>query len=171
MYPDIRAGTKPTPGLLAAMMPLMVVKETTEERESTTVVELDSELQFEGVAGGKYLVEFHVIPAAVSAAGVKTQWVVPAGATGFKDVLGPSSNASNTNADQITMRAGVHAYGTDVVYAGVRNNNSAAVTVLETSVITLASAGTVGLAWAQNASNATPSRIFVGSWMRVTRLA
>lgn len=171
MYPDIRAGAKPTAALLAAMLPLIVVKETTEERASSTSPTLDAELKFDGVAGGQYLVEFNVIPAAVSAAGVRTQWQTPAGASGFKNVLGPSSNASNGSADQITMRAGVHTYGTNVDYAGVRNNNSNAFTVQEFSVITLSSAGTVGLSWAQVTSSATPSRIFVGSWMRVTRLA
>lgn len=170
-YPDIRAGMKADAGLLAAMMPLIIVKELTEDRLSTTAFALDAELQFQGVANAKYLVEFNLLPAALSAAGFKTQWSVPLGASGFKNVLGPSSNASNANADQITMRAGVHGYSTSVEYAGVRNSNSSAVTVQEFSVITLGNAGTVGLAWAQVTSNATPSRLFVGSWLRVTRLA
>ena len=171
MYPEIRAGVRPTAALLAAMMPLIVVKEITEERTSTTTLTIDSELQFEGVAGGKYLVEFNLIPAATSAAGFVTEWVVPLGASGFKNVLGPASNASNANADNITMRAGTHGYGTDVPYAGVRNSNTDGVTVQEWSVITLGNAGTVGLAWAQNSSSGTASRLFTGSWMRATRLA
>ena len=170
-YPPIPAGRRLTASLLTAMLPNIIVKELTTERASTTTVALDPELQFQGEANARYLVEFNLIPAAVTAAGFKTQWSVPLGASGFKNVLGPASNASNTNADQITMRAGVHIYNSDVAYAGVRNNNSTAFTVLEYSVITLGNAGTVGLSWAQNATSTTPTRLFVGSWMRVTRLS
>lgn len=170
-YPDIRAGAKPTPDLLRAMMPLIVVKAATDERDST-VPELDDELQFEAVAGAQYLVEFGLVPAAVSAAGIRTQWVVPLGSSGFKSVLGPASNASTQGAaDGITMRAGVHQYGSNVVYAGVRDSNSSAVTVTEWSVVTVGNAGTVGLAWSQDNPSPTPTRMFVGSWMRATRLS
>jgi hypothetical protein len=154
------------------MLPQVIVKPTMTERASTTTTTIDPDLQFEGEAGATYLVEFNLIPAAIQDADFRTTWIVPSGASGLKNVLGPASNATtNSNADNITMRAGVHGFGTNVAYAGVRDGNTVAFTVQEFAVVTLTDAGTVGIAWAQNTSNATGSRLYNGSWMRVTRLA
>lgn len=178
-YPEITAGQKITAELLRSMLPEIIVKPATTDRASTTTLTIDPDLQFEGEAGATYLVEFNLMPAALAGhnsttdpGGFKTEWSVPGDASGLKNVLGPASNATpSSNADGITMRAGVHQFGTDVAYAGARDDNGLAFLVQEFGIVTLVSAGTIGLSWAQVFSTATATRLFLGSWMRVTRMA
>lgn len=169
-YPTITAGQRITADLLTDMLPLVVVKTSPTDRTNTTLT-IDPDLQFDGAAGATYLVEFNILPAALLAADFVTEWSVPSDASGFKSVLGPSSTANNGSADNVTMRCGVHNFGTDITYSGVRDSGSAAFVVQEWSVITLTSAGTVGIAWAQGTTNATAARMGTGSYMRVTRIA
>lgn len=177
-YPNITAGQRLTAELLSSMLPLVVVKPATTERASTTTLTIDPDLQFDGEAGATYLVEFNLMPAAligtsdVNPGGFMTEWSVPSDASGLKNVLGPASDATqDSSADGITMRAGVHQFNTDVRYAGVRNGNNLAYLVQEFGIVTLVTAGTIGLSWAQAYSTATASALFLGSYMRVTSLA
>lgn len=170
-YPEITAGQKITAELLRSMLPEVIVKPGTTERASTTTLTIDPDLQFEGVAGAQYLIEFNLMPAALANTDFKTEWTVPNDASGLKAVLGPGSSAADGNADNIAMRAGVHQFGTDITYNGVRNNNANAFLVQEFGIVTLVSGGTIGLNWAQGTSNATPTILYGGSYMRVTRLA
>ena len=171
-FPPTPAGTRIDAALLQSMLPEVIVKPSTTDRASTTTLTIDPDLQFEGLAGATYLVEFNLMPAAIQAAGFRTEWSVPADASGLKNVLGPASNATpNNNANGITMRAGVHQFGTDMTYAGVRDDNGLAYLVQEFGIVTLVTAGTIGISWAQVNSNATATRLFLGSWMRVTRMA
>ncbi len=170
-YPDIAAGRPVTAALLRSMLPEIVYKATIDTRTNNTLA-LDTELFVTAEANASYMVEFVLEPAAVTAEGFKTDWVVPAGSSGFKGVLGPSSTASNSNADLITMRAGVHAFVTAVPYAGVRNNANAAFSVRESGVVTTAgTAGTIGIRWAQNTTGATGAKLLSGSYMKVYRVA
>jgi hypothetical protein len=68
------------------------------------------------------------------------------------------------------MRAGSHGFGTTITY-GRRNTNTNLLYAIETGVVTTTSAGTCALSWAPSASNATATRMGLGSWMRATRLA
>jgi hypothetical protein len=171
-YPETKAGQRATSTLLSEMIPTIVVKASTTERASTTTLTLDPELQFSAVANGVYLVEFNLLPGATLAADFTTEWSVPSGASGFKTVIGPGSSASDGDADNINMRCGTHQFGTDVTYSGVRNDNGNAVVVYEAGIVTIGStAGTVGIAWAQEASQATATKLWTGSYMIVQRLA
>lgn len=174
-YPQITAGKRLTADLLSDMLPLVVVKDATTERASTTTLTIDPDLQFDGEAGATYLVEFNLMPAATQAADFKTEWSVPSDASGLKNVLGPGSSATDSgspkNADNITMRAGVHQFDTDITYAGVRDDNGLAFLVQEFGIVTLVTAGTVGISWAQGSSNSTAAKLFLGSYMRVTQIA
>src|SRR5690606_8411480 len=106
-FPPTPAGTRIDAALLQSMLPEVIVKPSTSDRASTTTLTIDPDLQFEGLAGATYLVEFNLMPAAIQAAGFRTEWSVPADASGLKNVLGPASNATpNNNANGITMRAG-----------------------------------------------------------------
>lgn len=169
-WPQIRAGSEVLAALLDEMLPEVIVKDSNTSRASTATATLDPELQFTGEASGIYLIEFNLMPAATTTADFKTKWEVPSGSSGLKTALGPGSTASDGDADNIAMRAGVHLFSTEVLYSGVRNDNSKAYLVQEFGVITLATAGTIGLSWAQNTSNATAAILYAGSWMRATRL-
>ncbi|MBQ1164683.1 hypothetical protein KBZ21_42660, partial [Streptomyces sp. A73] len=65
---------------------------------------------------------------------MKTEWTVPADATGLKGVQGPGSAATDTGADNNSMRAGSHGFGTDVIY-GRRNVSTNLLYAVETGVV------------------------------------
>lgn len=170
-YPEIYAGAKLTAARLDAMIPEIIVKTETTERASTTTLTLDPELQFEAEANASYYVHCYLMPAGLLAAGFKTEWQIPGDANMLKSVLGPSSTANNSQANDITVRMGVHQAGTDMVYSCVRDGPTLGFLVQEYGLVHMVSAGTVGLAWAQNSSNSTPTRLFASSFMVVRRVA
>lgn len=170
-YPPIAAGQRITGNLLTAMLPVVITKPATTERADTATPTIDPDLQIELAGSAVYFVEFHLMPAAIADADWRTNWVVPAGASGLKAVMGPSTVAANSQADNITMRAGVHQFETQVVVNGVRNGNSLAFYVHEWGIVrTGAAGGTCGIAWAQGTSNPTPSRLFADSVMIARRI-
>jgi len=172
-YPPISAGQRITAGLLTAMLPNVIVKPTTTARASTTTFANDPDLQTTLAANAQYYVEFRLMAAALSTADFRTQWTVPTGASGLKGVMGPAGGSTpDNNGDNLTVRLGVHQFGTAVVYQGARNDNTLAFYVNEWGVITTGAAGgTLALAWAQGTSNATATQLFGGSVMIVRRTA
>jgi hypothetical protein len=167
-FPVTTAGTRITADLLGAMITNYTIKPADTVRASTTTVASDPDLVSGTlVAGGVYLVEFRIQIASLAIAGIKTQWLVPSGATGFKDVTGPASGATtNTNGDTSDLRWAVHGLTTAVPYTDVRNSLSLSVPVMERGMVTIGpTAGTVTLQWAQNASNATGSAVQASSWV------
>ncbi|GAA2629546.1 hypothetical protein [Streptomyces axinellae] len=144
------------------------------DRASTTTLADDPDLTMQLDAGSTYLIEFHLFVGGATTGLVKTAWTVPADATGLKGVQGPASTVAGdsspqSSADGITMRAGSHGFGTAVVY-GRRNVYTNLVYAVETGTVSTVTGGTCALSWAQNASNSTPARVGLGSWMRATRI-
>lgn len=171
-YPDIAAGDDITVDLLQAMIPQHFYKTANTDRTSTTTFADDPDLTVSLEANAVYFVEMFILYAALDAADIKTEWTIPSGATGTKTCIGAASDAvANANADSIEVRTGVHGFGTDVVYGAPRNSASNLQGALESGVVTTTNAGTLALAWAQNTSNGTATRVGSGSYMRVTRLA
>lgn len=156
-------------------VPQYAYKATYTDRTSTTTQTADPELTLPLDASATYLAEFHLFVGGVASGLMVTSWITPSGATGLKGVHGPASTAAGTDSatnagDNIPGRFGSHNFGTTVTY-GRRNANTNLLYAVETGVITTTTAGTLALAWAQSASNATFTRMGLGSWMRVTRLA
>ncbi|MBQ1163300.1 hypothetical protein KBZ21_35500, partial [Streptomyces sp. A73] len=104
-----------------------------------------------------YLIEFHLFVGGPSGGLMKTEWTVPADATGLKGVQGPGSAATDSGADNISMRAGSHGFGTDVIY-GRRNVSTNLLYAVETGVVSTVTGGTCAIAWAQSTSSSTPAR-------------
>ncbi|WP_328404009.1 hypothetical protein OHS70_34270 [Streptomyces sp. NBC_00390] len=164
------AGGVSTAGPVTGMnIPVTIHKPSNTDRPSATALVADPHLITQLQANAKYLVEFHLYYAALSAAAFKTTWSVPAGATGNRSVLGPGSAATEGNADNLAVRSGVHATATTVVY-GTRNHATNLAHAVESGILTTTTAGTLALSWAQNVSHATAARLATGSYMRVTRL-
>lgn len=151
--------------------PVTVFRTTDLDRASTTTFAADPVLQATLAASAKYKVEVYLNYGALLAADIKTQWTVPAGATGNRSVMGPGSTSTNATADNISMRSGVHGFSTAITYSGVRDSQSALSIAVETGIITTTTGGTLSLDWAQVTTNATGSRMGAGSFMTVTRVA
>lgn len=169
-YPAILAGQRMSAGVYDSMLPLIAYK-TAVTNSTTATFANDPDLSINLPANTTWEVEMWVQYAGLLAANIAVQWAVPSGASCLRQILGPSSNANNSLADQITMRAGVHGPATTVVYSCARNGTNQQGFV-ERGIVTMGStAGPVALTWAQAVANATATEVCAGSIMTATRLA
>lgn len=169
-YPVWLAGQDITASKLQDMVENVTVKSISTDRASNTTLTLDPDLQFAAAAGVTYWVRFYCWFAAVPAADVKTSWTIPAGVTGNRSVQGPGSAASQADMDNISMRHGVHGYATSISY-GSRTSAANHFLVVEESVVQVsATAGTIGLNWAQVVSDVTASQLRAGSTLTYRRI-
>lgn len=171
-YPNVLAGTRIDAALIASMLPDYVYKPAATDRTSTTTFANDPDLVFTLAANAVYVLEFHLLVGGIDLATdslMKTEWTVPAGATGLKGIHGPGSLAVEADANNISGRFGSHGFGTDIIY-GRRDASTNLLYAIETGTLITTSAGTCALAWAQTVSSATALRMGLGSWARATRL-
>ncbi|MFE7973014.1 hypothetical protein [Streptomyces shenzhenensis] len=171
-YPTIYAGQRITGTLLQSTIADEYYKVTNTDRTSTTTFADDPDLTTTLEANAVYRVAFYLHYAAMAAAGFKTLWTVPAGASGNRSAIGPEQGVTLalTSGSGGTGRLGVHAYATTVTY-GTRDHATNQAWALEESIITTSSAGTLAVQWAQATSNATATRLAAGSSLVVRRLA
>lgn len=174
-YPALNAGTRITADLLGAMVPNYAIKAADTTRASTVTPTADPDLITDTLtAGGVYYVRFCVRFAALTAAGLRTAWNVPTGTTGNKSVMGPGqTNAANaTDAIVLDLRWAVHGYATNCLYTDPRNSTTNQTFVVEEAMVAVGStAGTVGLTWAQNVTNATGSIVNNNSYVMWQQVA
>ncbi len=171
VYPAWLAGMEITAERLREGIINHVLKAASTDRASTTTLTIDPDLQFAALANVTYWVRFYCWFAAITAGEVMTDWTVPSGVTGNRSVSGLGSGATSTAADDALMRGGVHAYTTDIAY-GSRNNAANHFLVVEESIVEVgATAGTIGLNWAQAASSATATQLRSGSALFYKRIA
>lgn len=147
-------------------------KTGTTTRASTVTVTDDPDLKMWLEANSRYFVEFFVTASGILAEDIKTAWSVPSGTlSSVRRVLGPGSAATQTDADNISLRIGTHVYATTVIYSGVRNSQSLQFQFQEVAIVrTGATAGYVALQWAQGTSGATGAQVCDDSFCRATKL-
>lgn len=144
-------------------------KSTNESVTSSTTLQNDDTFSFTVVANAAYAVEGYCVIDGIDApaGGLKSAFVGPAGASVFFTNFGSTS-------EQIS---GLTLY--NMVAQGIgatRNQATNGVSVPmsfqpKATLVIGATAGTVNFQWAQVTSNATPTRILGGSWMKATRIA
>lgn len=170
IYPNYLAGQRLTAARLAASQPLVAQKASSTDRANVTAFADDPELVLQLAASAVYVIEFYIGYSAPSAGLFKTSWTVPLGASGNRTASGPGSAATDSNADNIAMRSGVHGFTTAVTY-GSRGNTGFQAFAFETALVTSGAGGKCALAWAQATANATSTRVAVGSWARALRIS
>lgn len=168
-YPDIDGGDTPSVEILRAMLTNYIIKPSNESRTVNTLA-VDSDLVVPCEANAVTYVCFKLRVAAIAAADIATRWSVPAGATGSKHVIGPSTVALDANANNITTRLGVYTFTTALAYNGVRDSNTAQFLIMEEGLVTTTTAGNVSLEWSQSVANATASVVGAGSWVEYRRI-
>ncbi|MCX4232799.1 hypothetical protein [Streptomyces ortus] len=156
-------------------VPAYVYKAASTDRGSTTTLTADPDLTFTLAANAVYIVEFHLFVGSGATGLMTTDWTVPSGATGFKALTGPASTAAGDGGahnlgDDVNGRFGVHGFATTATY-GYRNANTNLLHAIETGTVITTTGGTCTLRWAQAVSNATNTRMGLGSWARATRIA
>lgn len=142
---------------------LRATKTANETVTSSTTLQNDDALTVTLDANSVYRVYMVLLMAGITAGEIKTSWTVPAGATGFKNCMGPGSDSTSRDGAAATMRYGVHTFTTAVNY-GV-NDAANFVHAVEQGVVTTTTGGTFVLQWAQQASSATASTIAAGSFL------
>jgi hypothetical protein len=176
-YPTIYAGQRLTGTLLRSMMPDIIVKNTNEDRASTTTLANDSDLVATLEANAVYHVTMYIHFAALDAAQFQTQWALPTGASGNRSANGAAYELASSGAATAQAanggyhRSGVHGFGTAVRYGTRASATNQALAIEEGVVTTSSTAGTIALMWAQFTSNATATRVGAGSSMHIRRLA
>ncbi|MGW5429946.1 hypothetical protein ACWET9_22450 [Streptomyces sp. NPDC004059] len=168
LYPTIYAGQKITGSLLQSMLPNVIYKTTSEDRQATTTLTADSDLQVALDANAVYHVTMYIHYATPTAAGFQTDWSVPSGASGGRSSLGNGS--SQHDYQNVPGNFGVHNFNTSVTH-GDRASSTNQLILLEEGLVTTTTAGTLALRWAQVVSTAANTRVGSNSVMYVRRLA
>lgn len=131
---------------------------------STTLVN-DTHFAFSLVANVTYSMESCLITDGAAAGGLKMQFTGPAGAVMNWAAYGVNFGGGLADYDvvmQVMAQATPRALGL---------NGATAMCAQPAGMIIMAgTAGTLNFKWAQQASNATATRVLIGSWMRVTRI-
>jgi hypothetical protein len=175
-YPSIYAGQRLTGTLLQSMLPDVIVKNTNEDRASTTTLANDTDLVATLEANATYHVVIYIHFAAVEAAQFQTQWAVPSGASGNRSANGAAFELASSGAATAQAanggyhRSGVHGVATSVRYGTRASATNQALAIEEGVITTSSTAGTLALMWAQFTSNATATRVGAGSSMHIRRL-
>lgn len=164
-YPTLYAGQRLTASLLASMQPYTVYKAADESVTSSTTLQDDNHLILPLLAGATYTVEGGLFyDGQFNAGNLKLTWSLPAAATIFWSPNAPAVGGAAAYASQAVTSGNlsIGTYGT----GGSKTTAS-----ISATVTTFGTAGNMTLRWAQDASNATPTTIYAGSWLRMWRMA
>ncbi|WP_329215304.1 hypothetical protein OG352_06555 [Streptomyces sp. NBC_01485] len=143
------------------------IKSGNTARPSVTAIAADPHLTF-AVIPGTYKIDAVLFYDADSAADLKLGWTAPAGTTGTWWPGG--SDSSNTTQAATTRWGAVTDIGTGTLpVAGIGAGTIVTCRPAGTAVVT--TAGTLALAWAQQASSGTATTVRQFSWLSLRRTA
>jgi hypothetical protein len=169
-YPTWRAGQKVTSTALAGQGQTIVVASSDQGVTNSATFVDDTALTATLEANAIYLIEFGISFVITNATpDVKTEWGVPAGATGLKFTRGPTDTAGSWTSETDTrIRTDANTFGIDIPYQG----SSGAFAVTEVGSVATTSSGTLVFRFAQNtATAATTTTRQSGSYLKITRFA
>ncbi|MFI8360704.1 hypothetical protein ACIGD1_11150 [Streptomyces sp. NPDC085612] len=162
-YPTYYAGQILTADLLAASQPNTVFKASDETVTSSTTLQDDNHLILPLAANAVYTVQGCLFyDGQYNAGNIKLTWSLPASATIFWSANGPATGGAAAFGSQAVTSGNITigTYGT---------GGSKTTALVMATVTTFATAGNMTLRWAQDASHATPTTIYAGSWLRSIR--
>jgi hypothetical protein len=156
-------------GRLTPVEPLFARKTATESVTSSTVMQDDDHLTLTVADNAIYQVEMVVRYDGASGTGVgelKMQFVMPAGA-GFTGLLHGHQFAAIDNTGDLIQAVLDGA----VMQTGTRGASTFLAAHVVGMLVVGTTAGTFKLQWAQDSSNATPTRLIVGSHLSLRRVS
>jgi len=133
---------------------LITVKTADQSVTSSTTLVNVTDLLVTGVAGEKFLIEWHLFVDSAAAPDLKLQCTVGSGT-----LVGGSSSVSNGVVTSV-------AFGTSAAMASA----NWPMHVVYKTALSITVAGTLNLQFAQNTSNGTPTTILAGSYMKVLQI-
>ena len=166
-YPPIYAGQRVLAATLAAMIPNVVTKGSTQTVNNSTALVNDDTLFAAVEAGGVYEVTAWIVHSSQTAGDIALGWSAPSGSTMTWGVQGPAASA--TAASDGTANFQQRSLSQT---AGMGGGAGTAVCTDARGVLTVGStAGLLRLRWAQNVANASDTQVLSGSQLRVKRVA
>lgn len=145
---------------------IWALKTSTESVTSSTTLQNDDQLVLPMSANSKYLIEGFWLYDGATAGDMKVAFTVPSGASLNWAAFGPTSgvSVSSYNAFASTTSGGTLA---------IACNGTGSVMCMQPKgyVATSSTSGNLQLQWAQVASSGTATRIFLGSWLKLTRVS
>lgn len=151
-------------------IPKVIWKTVSESVTSSTTMQDDDALTFTMLPGVLYEVDLYLSVSGNTAGDFKSQWSVPADATGgLKQCIGPAaaSSAGWVSRNDTNGRFTSHGFTTPVDYH-IESNGSF---IWERGFISSATGGTFRLQWAQQVSNATATVISGNSFLKYSVVA
>jgi len=164
-FPVYLAGMKATAGLVTSGEIQSIVKTSDQSVTSSMVLVSDTQLQLPVAANASYIFGCYVDyeGGTLGSADLKHQWAQPAGAA-IRFTQTYISTAGN-------LGGGVTQLGGDVLSAGTAGAGVLRALVMDGTIVTGATAGTMVLTWAQNTSSATPTIVHAQSYLWLLRTA
>lgn len=174
VYPDIRAGAHLSGDLLRSMLPPQVWKTTDESVTSSTTLQNDDDLALPVEANATYALSGFLVWTGNETGDIKFGFDFPASSTLHWGMVGPDDTSTGFNsggtrgAGEWFVRINQTAGGSVIQFAG---STAPLMGLLEGTLFTGATAGTLQLQWAQFTSNGTATTLKAGSRMSLRRLA
>jgi hypothetical protein len=175
-YPSIAAGQRITAALLTSMLPDVKIKAANEQLISNTTLQNDDELFLSVETNATYrvtLVLYAQTAASDIAGDIKFAFTFPSGSTLHFTGTGPnnadlsSGGSTNANGEWIARMSATS--GSSNIPYGM--SGSAIGIILQATLITSSTAGTLQLQWAQNASDPDALTVLAGSSIEARRVA
>lgn len=144
------------------------LKTSNESVTSSTTLQNDDQLVLPVAANAKYTFEMFLIydGAGAGLGDLKRDFTGPSGIVMNYANFGPNNSAAGLTQYDVVM-----ATLTDVSRVLGTNGATAMTAQPKGYVATSSTAGNLQFRWAQNVSSATATRVLVGSWMKLTRIA
>lgn len=167
VFPEILAGDRITDALLESMLPLHVVKSTTETVTNNTY-QNDDELFLPSVANAVYFVRLFLLHSSGTTGKFRMRFTGPSGSTMNWGVhAAQNAQTSSTSVEIVSMPSRLL---TDDQEMG--GGNLAGTTAFVEGVFTTSStAGNLTLQWAQIVTNAAATQVRAGSFLTMRRIA
>lgn len=159
------AGQKLTAAQLNALVPATVLKTADEPITSSTTLQNDNELILPLPANASYTLDTILFYTGISAGSLKIAFTFPAGCTMHYAPIGYVMGGAFTIdlGGQLSITSGVTS-------TSISGGGGVPTVSLRGTILNGSTAGNLTLQWAQNASNATPTVVKAGSWIRLTRI-
>lgn len=167
-YPEILAGNRITAELLDSMLPDVVVKAATESVTSSVAFQNDDELFASVEANAQYKVRLYLLHDSATAGDIEIGWSGPSGATMDWGMTG-AQNATTSSTTVPDMTLPTKLIGETNELGGGASTGTTA--ILEGTLTTSSTAGTLQFRWTQGTSSATATNVRAGSTLEVRRIA
>jgi len=167
-YPEILAGNRITAQLLDSMLPDVIVKPATESVTSSTTFQDDDDLVAPVEANAQYKIRLYLLYSSSDIGDIEVGWTGPTGATMDWGMTAASNNTGSVTTVPNMTLPGLTITGVNELGGSGGSNITG---ILEGTLTTSSTAGTLQFRWTQGTSDGTATQVRVGSTLEARRIA